>query len=276
MNKIKLRYILSILLDYAIYVVLVVCLTKSKIFDNTLLYVILINAILMLFWLEEIPLKGYSVGKYVMGVKIVSTRSNSGIIIKQLFVRRILEVLHVYKIVFWRLRINTDRISESKIVKNNALSRSGKQNKESSKGSMKDISTKLRSLRTKAFFIDLLIIIWVPLIIFLIRIPFLRSYINTWNEYMAYIIDGSLTVLFIVYWIFRDLKFDNGSYGKIRVGICIKSDDGDEPSKVQRLVKNILAFGLFPIEFLMFIMGKKMLSESVSYTHIETIGNPFE
>ncbi len=271
MNKIKFKYILSILFDYTIYILIVVYITKSAIFDNTALYVILINAILLLFWLEEIPLNGYSVGKFVMRIKIVSTRSNSKIFIRKLIVRRILEILHVYKIIFWRLSINTDKITESKIVNYNVLSASDKLNKESSKISMKETFTNLHLLRIKAFIIDLFIVIWVPIIISLTRIPLLRSYIDTWHEYLVFIIDGLLTILFITYWILKDLKYTNGSFGKIRVGISIKSDDGANPSKAQRVLKNIIAFGLFPIEILMFVMDKKTFSESISYTHIESI-----
>jgi len=51
---------------------------------------------------------------------------------------------------------------------------------------------------------------------------------------------------------------------------CIKSDDGFFSTKTQRVVKNILAFRFFPVEIIMFIMGKKTLSESVSFTHIES------
>jgi len=96
------------------------------------------------------------------------------------------------------------------------------------------------------------------------------SHINTWYEYLGDIIDGSLTILFVLYWILKDIKYTNGSYSKKRIGICIKSDDGFFLTKTQRVVKNILAFRFFPVEIIMFIMGKKTLSESVSFTHIES------
>lgn len=271
MNNLKFRYILSIIIDYAIYIGLVACLTKSEMFWNKAVYVIFINAFLILFWLEEMPFKGYSVGKFIVRIKVISKKNNSNLFIKQLIVRRILEILHVYKVIFWRLEINIDKISESKIVKYNTLKRSDMQNKENSKDDGKSVDTLLRSLRVKAFFIDLFIIIWIPLIISIIRIPLLRSHINTWYEFLVDIIDGSLTILFVLYWILKDIKYTNGSYGKKRVGICIKSDDGFFSTKTQRVVKNILAFGFFPVEIIMFIMGKKTLSESVSFTHIESV-----
>ncbi len=269
MKKLKLRYFLSVLFDYAIYILILIAITKSTIFDNSTLYGILINVILLLFWLEEIPFRGYSVGKFIMRIKLVSVRSSNNIYIKQLIIRRILEIVHVYKIVFWRLKINIDKISGSQIVAYNTLT-INKKNKDISESNKEELHTDLRLLSIKAFLIDLLIIIWIPIIsTSLTRIPLLRNYIDTLHEFLFYSINGVLAALFLAYWIFKDFKYTNGSYGKIKVGILLKSDDGKNPSKSQIIIKNILSFGLFPIEVVIFALKKKTLGESVSFTHIE-------
>ena len=231
MKKIKLRYFLSVLFDYAIYILILIAITKSAIFDNSIFYGILINVLLLLFWLEEITFRGYSLGKFIMRIKLISLRNSNNISIKQLIIRRILEIVHVYKIVFWRLKVNIDKISESQIVAHNTLI-INKKNKDISESNKKNLQTDLRLLRIKAFLIDLLIIIWIPIIsISLTRIPILRNYIDTLHEFLFYFINGVLTALFIAYWIFKDFKYTNGSFGKIKVGILLKSDDGKGPIK---------------------------------------------
>ena len=272
-KQINKRYFFSVLIDY----VILICIAypMSLFFpdrNNPTFFVVLI-VLLFLYMIQDKIFRNKSVGKMILLIRIEPLHQGQLISVFNVIVRRILEWMYVYKLIFWRLYINIDKISNTKIVMVNSSNKKEivKATEVNQRPFLSYQDKSLMKIRAKAFFIDFLLISWVIAFLIIINLSSVIIYLNGISQYLSLSLDLAISLIFVFYWAFKDLRFQNGSYGKHALGIGIFDLEGNLPSKFSLVIRNIVSFGFSPIELTLFLLNRRGIGELLTYTIVRKI-----
>lgn len=270
-SSLGIKYFFSIVIDYIIIMMIIIPVSRCLTDNNRIIFEPLLVVIFLVYLIQDKIFKNTSIGKMIFSLRIESLEKNGKVSLSNVFVRRVLEIMYSNKVIFWRLKINIDKISHTKIVQ-----KINRQRLEPicDTPSKKDIygiinqKNSLMSLRTKAFLFDFLIISWAILGANLMQISIIRNYVeeafptlSLWIKYVLYAVS-------FLYFILKDFAYGNQSVGKRKVGLEILDLEKKRPSWLQILVRNIIIYGLAPLEILLFLLKKKQICDVITYTDI--------
>ena len=262
--NLKARYFFSCVIDYGIMFAVIVPFSKLNDQMNDTLFGISMLLIELIIFTQDRYLNGASIGKRILGIKMISNEGFKEITWGETTTRRFLEMLYTYKIIIWRLYINIDKISNSKIVHKSCDVRQ----KESKKVVLLAGNHTLNIKREKAFFIDLLIISFAIISSYIIRLNYFKNLINNYNDNLYFWLNYSLSFSIALYFTFRDFIHRNASIGKKKLGICVVDKEGNKPSGLQMFVRGSIQMGLWPIEIILFLLNKRQIAEMLTYTKV--------
>lgn len=267
-KKVTTRYILSVLIDYVILMCIVFFLSTWFPQDNPPVKICIVLILLSLYFVQDKIFGNKSIGKIILCIEINSLDDEKTLSLFSVIIRRFLELLYVYKLFFWRLYINIDKISNSKIVYKN---RAGNAKRVNDTGLNKKRflfypDKSLMIARAKAFLIDSLLISWAYVALCLINMPSVILYFESISQYFLLSIHLILVFTIGLYWIFRDLLFRNKSIGKRVLGIEVTDLESKIPSRLSLIVKNTVSLGFAPIELLFFLLNRRGIGEQFTYT----------
>jgi len=264
------RYFISVVIDYLI--LMGIAYTTSLLLPdrNNPTFFVALFVILFLYMIQDKILRNKSIGKLILSIRIVPFYKGQRLSIINVVIRRLLEWMYIYKIIFWKLYIDIDKISSSKIEKvdNSNQKRLINENHINRQEYIFYHDRLLMNARIKALLIDFLIISWAFLLLIFNNIPKVTSYFNDIIENLSLSLNLSISLIILLYWAFKDLLFQNGSYGKHILGIEIIDLEGNLPSKFSLIIKNIVSLGFTPIELILFLLNRRGLGELLTYTAI--------
>jgi uncharacterized RDD family membrane protein YckC len=256
----KLRYILSVLIDYSPVWIIVSLPFNDGPVSKTMQYFPLYVLLIIFIMFEDYFFFNASIGKRLMFIKLANLKGGKRITLMNVFIRRILELFYFIWIF---VKIDFNSVSGTIIVEGNF-----KYITEESKSSISiDDKQVLRIHRIRALMIDLLIIS--PVIIFNLF----------WNSEI-FIIDIERPWLFfigvfihfvpVIYFILRDTFSSNQSFGKRILRIKVIGENNEEMTGLQLALRNFLAIFFFPIEVILFLLNKKMISEIITQSKVSS------
>lgn len=258
------RYFFSCVIDYGIMFAVIVPFSKLNDQMNHTLFGISMLLIELIIFTQDRYLKGASIGKRILGIRMINFEGFKEITWGETLIRRILEMLYTYKIIIWRLYINIDKISNSRIVHKSYDVKPI----ESKKVILLAGNHTLNIKREKSFFIDLSIISFVIIISYVIRLDYFKNLIDDYNDNLYFLLNFLLSFAIIFYFIFKDFIHKNASIGKRKQGICVVDKEGIKPSGLQMFIRGSIQIGLWPIEIILFLLNKRQVAEMLTYTKV--------
>ncbi len=267
MDKLKIKYVASVVIDIIIVDLLVFFfLIEPVIVLAPLIQRLLPFTFLLCFLVQDKILFGNSIGKRILGIKLISGDNNSTTVsIQQVVIRRILEMIYVTKIFMWRLVIDIPKITNTRIVSKSEIFTESV--KLTSNYSIK-VSKSLVKYRVYAMLIDFAIISWALILYYLVGIPTIRNSIS--NDLFIFV-RFVLNIIIILYFLFKDFIYKNRSIGKFKQNIEILDQENHIPSKVQIVLRNIIVLVFFPIEFILLLSNYKLICDRITYTQISFV-----
>jgi uncharacterized RDD family membrane protein YckC len=260
----KTRYILSCIVDYGILLAVTIPIIKSPHKIDALLFVIAMWIIQIVILSQDKILGGASIGKRIFGIKIVSYECFSEITWGESLIRRFLELLYSYKIIFWRLHLDIDKISNSRIVHKSYQAKPNR----TREVNLLQGNHRLNIKREKAFYIDFLIISWLVIASYILRLDYFKNLINDYWEHLYLLLTILIGFTIWIYFAFKDFIYKNASLGKRKLGICIVDRDGKRPSELQMIIRGSIMISLWPIEIVLFLLNKRQIAEMLTYTKV--------
>ena len=267
-RRIARRYILSIIIDYIILAIAIFPISMLISPDTAIFLVPVIFAIFFVYLIQDRLLGGASVGKRIVSLVVENVRPNEKLTFMQAFVRKAIEQLYIYKIFIWRLQIDIDKISGTRISFRTTNNIHDKQSRRKIVIFEDHYSSMIQCKRIKAFLYDSIFISWAWILYLLYQIPSFHQYVNDFSLDSHFWFKFLLYLIFFVYYVAKDFLFQKGSLGKTKVGLKIVDFDGKIPSGFQLMIRNVLWLGLSPIEIVLFAFKVRGISEYISYTKI--------
>ncbi len=264
MDKLKIKYVLSIIIDIIIVDFLVFFfLIDPFVTLPTIVQRFLPLVLFICFLVQDKIVFGQSIGKRLLGIRLVNrTKYSDKVDIQQVIIRRTLEMIYITKIFIWRLHIDISKITNTRIINKSEIHICD--DKLSYIFPMK-VTSNLVKQQVYASLIDLAIISWVMILYFLIGIPSIKNVIS---ENVFRILRFVLNIIIISYFLLKDFIYRNKSFGKLKQKIEILDPDNNIPSKLQILLRNIIVLVLFPIEIILLLLKYKLICDRITYTQV--------
>lgn len=270
-HNITQRYILSLIVDYIIFAAAIFPISTQMSEDTAIFLAPCIFGVFIIYLVQDKLLGGASIGKRLFSIKVINIDQNGKLTFIQSLVRKMLELLYIYKVFFWRLRIDIDKISGTHIVFRKSEYRRNNQLEPNSEKKKDFYSTQIVVLRIKAFIYDTLIISWAWILYFMYQIRSFRQFIDNLSSYANFWYPFTLYSIIVLYYISKDYFYKGSSLGKRRFGIMILDFEGKIPSKLQLFIRNLIWIGFFPVEIVLFSLKAVGVSDHLSYTRISLI-----
>jgi len=260
------RYLFSIALDYLILMIVLVPLSGLITQENVFIIFAVMCIILVLYLFSDGILMNASIGKRVFSIMVVSGNSDTKLSCVNMAIRKVLEIIYSFKIVFWHLYIDIDRVTNTRICRLQRKYVPPHISKTPKEPEGQDRSLRLR--RTKAFIIDFALISWAWIAHAIISIPVIANAITDVSRDLGFWSSWGLSMIITSYFIFKDLVFRNGSIGMHRMGVKIMSADNQIPTTSQIIIRSVFHYGLFPLDAILFAIQKKQVGDIISHTII--------